>query len=437
MIRELSSFLLGLSLCAGLQAATVNTTLTVNATGTIGTTTTITASGTASLTGLGTNLQFSGTLSLTPDSSGNLSAPFTITFANGDKINGTLSFPFSLLTSASGTGKATITGGTGTYAGASGSFPTLKGSGSLTATGFGLNFTGDGTITTGGSGGGPSGPTITAVQDGASNTPNIAPGSIFVVKGSGLSAAGYTPFAPPRPTLSAGVKVTLTPVAGGAGTDAYLLYLYNQDGVNQIACILPSTITVGSYNVTVTNGSVSAPFATQVVANKTALFTQDATGTGLASAQNFISATVVDLNRLTTGSISGVTYSPAKPGQAIIAYGTGLGAYASGDNDPSKALFDFRSSLTITAVVGGVSIPVDYAGLAGYPGEVQINFTLPQNVPTGCAVTLQISVNGKLSPPTSISIAPDANSSACVIPGYTTAQLQSLDQGGTITSGGF
>jgi hypothetical protein len=78
-----------------------------------------------------------------------------------------------------------------------------------------------------------------------------------------------------------------------------------------------------------------------------------------------------------------------------------------------------------------------YAGRAGYPGEDQINFTLPSNIPTGCAVTLQISVNGKLSAPTSISIAPDAGSSACVFPGYTLAQLQKLDAGGTITTGGF
>jgi hypothetical protein len=80
---------------------------------------------------------------------------------------------------------------------------------------------------------------------------------------------------------------------------------------------------------------------------------------------------------------------------------------------------------------------VAYAGLAGYPGEDQINFTLPANVATGCAVSLQISVNGVLSAPTSISIAPDTGSSACVIPGYTLAQLQKLDQGGTITTGGF
>ena len=275
------------------------------------------------------------------------------------------------------------------------------------------------------------------MQDAASNTPNIAQGSIFIVKGTNLSARGYTPFGPPRPTVSSGgVKVTFTPVAGGTGTDAYLVYLYNQSGVNQIACILPSTVAVGNYNVTVTNGTVSSPVVAQVVANKVGLFTQDSTGGGLASVQNYISAGVVDLNRLTTGSVGGVTISPAKPGQPVIAYGTGLGGYAAGDNTASPA-FDFRSTETIVAIVGGVTIPVDYAGRAGYAGEDQINFTLPSNIPTGCAVSLQISVNGKLSAPTSISIAPDANSSACVFPGYTTAQLQKLDRGGTITAGAF
>jgi hypothetical protein len=121
----------------------------------------------------------------------------------------------------------------------------------------------------------------------------------------------------------------------------------------------------------------------------------------------------------------------------VVAYGTGLGPLAAGDNSTSGAYFDFSKTMNIQAIVGGVSIPVSYAGRAGYPGEDQINFTLPANIPTGCAVSLQLSVNGALSATTSISIAPDANSSACVMPGYTTAQLQKLDQGGTITTGGF
>jgi uncharacterized protein (TIGR03437 family) len=294
------------------------------------------------------------------------------------------------------------------------------------------NFTGSGTLTTGGTPPPPV-PTISAVLDAASNKAGITPGGYFTLYGSNLypSAPLSTPF--PRPTVSGGVKVTFTPSGGGTGTDAYLIYL----GANQINCLLPSTVAAGNYNVTVTNGTVSAPVAAQVVASKIALFTQDQTGSGMASVENYITPSgTYDLNRLTTGTIPGWTISPAKPGQTVVAYGTGLGGYAAGDNTASPA-YDFSKTLNIQAVVGGVSIPVLYAGIAGFPGEDQINFTLPTNIPTGCAVSLQISVNGVLSAPTSISIAPDANSSACVIPGYTTAQLQQLDQGGTITTGAF
>src|ERR1039457_142012 len=429
MKRTFSILALALLICAAASAAVISTTLTVNATGSIGAS--IAATGTATLTTLGSGT-FSATLSLTPDASGNYSAPFTITLTGGaGTITGTLKIPPAVLT-GSGTGSATITGGTGTYANATGSFPSLAGTGSF-GTSITLTFTGAGTITTGG----PPVPSISAVQDAASNTPNIAQGSIFIVKGSNLSASGYTPFALPRPTNFGGVKVTFTPITGGTGTDAILVYLYNLSGVNQIACILPSTVAVSTYNVTVTNGTASDPFLAQVVANKVGLFTQDSTGGGLTSLQNYISASVVDLNRLTTGSISGITISPAHPGQPVIAYGTGLGPLAAGDNSSAGAYHDFSTSMTIKAIVGGVSLPVAYAGRAGYPGEDQINFTLPGNVQTGCAVPLQISVNGNLSAPTTISIAPDANASACVQPGYTTAQLQKFDNGGTFTIGAF
>ena len=275
-------------------------------------------------------------------------------------------------------------------------------------------------------------PTIAAVQDAASNTPNIAQGSLFSLYGTNLSPSspGLQNF--PRPTVVGGVKVTFAPTAGGAGTDTYLIYV----GVSQINALLPSTVPVGYYNVTVTNGTVSSPFFVQVVASKVGLFTQDFSGTGLAVVQNYISQSEVDVNRLTTGAFNGVPISPAKPGQTLIAWGTGLGPYAAGDNT-ANPVHDFSTSEPIAAVVGGVSIPVAFAGRAGYAGEDQINFTLPGNIPTGCVVSLQISVNGVLSTATYISIAPSSSATACVLPGYTTQQLQHFDQGGTSTSGGF
>src|SRR3984885_9855138 len=85
-------------------------------------------------------------------------------------------------------------------------------------------------------------PTITAVQDAGSYTANIAEGSMFVVKGTNLSASGFFQFGFPLPTTSNGVQIAFTPAAGGTPTNAYLVYLYNQGGVNQLAAILPSTL---------------------------------------------------------------------------------------------------------------------------------------------------------------------------------------------------
>jgi uncharacterized protein (TIGR03437 family) len=442
--RVLTSTALALLFGALATAATTNTTLTVDATGTIGANG-LSASGTASLTGIG-NGTFSGSLATADLVTGK--ASFTITLSNGT-ITGTLTIPLTLISNiiqgiaSSGTVVGTITGGTGDFAGATGSFPALTGSGkSSSATAFSLSFAGAGTITTGGTtGGGPTSPTpkITAVLDAGGYTSGIAQGSIFVVKGTNLSPAEVAFTSYPLPTTFHNVKITFTPTSGGSGTDAYMVYTCCSATQTQLAAVLPSTLAAGNYNVTVTNNGVtSAPFTAAVVQRKPGLITQDGSGTGLALVDNYISATQLDVNRFTTGVVSGATISPAKPGQTLIAVGTGLGAVTGGDNIASPG-FDFASNgVTVRVIVGGVSIVPLYAGRApGFAGEDQINFTLPSNVPTGCTVSFQISVNGVLSNSSFISIAPDASSSACVYPGFTSQQLQSFDQGVSYTLGSF
>jgi uncharacterized protein (TIGR03437 family) len=443
MIRILKSFAVVLLAGAGAQAATIPTTLTVTASGSIGTTTTISVTGTATLSGGIGSGTFSAALDLTK--LGQAPVPFTITLTSGTTgtITGTVTVSAALLT-GSGTATAAITDGTGTYAGATGSFSSLNGTGALTGTDFTLTFTGAGTINTGGTvappapPAGPS-PSITAVLDAGSYTRNIAQGSLFVVKGTNLSASGFTQPAFPLPTTFGNVKITFAPVTGGAGTDAYVVYLFNQNGVNQLAGILPSTVAAGNYNVTVTNnGTVGAPFATTVVARKLGLITADSSGTGLAVIQNFVSQSQLDIDRFTTFSASGFTFSPSKPGQVLIAWATGMGAVTGGDNIASPG-FDFtKNGVDVKVIVGGVTITPLYAGRApGLAGADQINFQIPANVPTGCIVNFQVSVNNVLSNPSFISIAPDANSSACAQPGFTTAQLQQFDNGASRTIGSF
>ena len=434
-----------LLLVAGAQADQISTTMTVtNAPVILGTS--ITVNGTAILTNIGSGA-FSLSASLTNISGANVSAPFTIQLSGGN-LTGTMAVPVTLLAggSTTGTGSATITGGTGTYAGATGSFPSVSGTVSGSLPNLTISFSGSGTITTSGSNGGGSGggtptPTITAMQDAGSYTSNIAQGSIFVVKGSNLSASGFTQFGFPLPTQSTGsdkAQITFTPTSGGTGTQAYLIYTYNQSGVNQLAAILPSSLATGSYNVTVSaSGATSAPLAVTVVSQKAELFTGDASGSGLALAQNVVSASQFDVNRFTTGTVNGVTISPAKPGQTLVAYATGMGPVTGGDNVASPGV-ELTKSANVQVIVGGTSIPATYVGrVATLAGLDQINFTLPSNVPTGCTTSFQISANGKLSAPTFIAIAPSTSASACVQRGFTTQQLQDFDNGKTITSGGF
>jgi uncharacterized protein (TIGR03437 family) len=446
LLKRFAPFALALLVTAGAQAATVTSTFTMN-----NATAALTASGfnisdqQASLTNLGAGgATVSGALTTQSSSIGSTSATanIVITFTGGSTLTGTLSIPIAALAGTGGTGAVTaslaITGGTGSYAGYSTSTPfALTGTSSLSLStgGFSLSLSGTAAVNTSG-GTTTATPTVNAVLDAASNTANIAQGSMFSVYGTNL-----TPTSPglvatfPRPTVVGGVKVTFTPVTGGAGTDTYLFYVGKQSGYDQINAILPSTVPTGNYNVTVTNGTVSNQFLTPVVATKVGLFTQDQTGTGLAVVFNYISQSESDVNRLTTGTYNTLLSSPAKPGQTLVAWGTGIGAYAAGDN--GTVSHDFSTSEPILAIVGGISIPVAFAGLSGIAAEDQINFTLPANIPTGCAVSLQISVNGVLSAVTYISIAPSSSATACVQPGYTTAQLQQLDNGGTITTGGF
>jgi uncharacterized protein (TIGR03437 family) len=433
MKRLLPSLTLLLLLCTA--AFSQSTTITVNGSLNVAS---FKFSGTVSLSGAVTGSGSIDVPTLTPGASG-FTGNYTITLSGGT-LTGVVTVPTSVVT-GSGNISMTVTGGTGSYAGASGSFPSLTGTAALNQTNGTVtltNYTGSGTITLSG-GGNTNAPAITDVLDAASYTKNVARGSIFVVKGRNLSASGYTAMSFPLPTTDSGVRITFTPAGGGAATDAYLVYLYNQNGVNQLAAILPSSVQTGNYNVTVTTGQgTSAAFSTQVVAQKPGIITQDSTGSGLAVVQNYISQSQLDVDRFTTQTISGITVSPAKPGQILIAWMTGMGALPSGTDNTASAAVDFSTSKRIRAVVGGVEIAPLYAGRApGLAGADQVNFILPADIPTGCVVPFQVSVDGQLSNATFLAIAPTAAASACVQPGYTTAQLNNFDLGGSLTVGAF
>ncbi|HLG95535.1 MAG TPA: hypothetical protein VKX49_04405 [Bryobacteraceae bacterium] len=340
----------------------------------------ITVSGPATLTNIGSGT-FSATGSASSLGSGgqNLTVPFTIALSNGtDSIKGNISLPLSAISGQSGTGSATITDGTGAYAGATGSFPTLNITASGSVPNLTISLTGSGTVVTGGP---PAQvpPSITQVLNNYSLIPagfvnsGIAQGALFIIKGSGLADpnAKALPLQDstkglPTTLNGASVKVTVN------GTTTVPVFYYAI--ASQLALVMPSNTPVGNGQVTVTFNGQSASFPIQVVQSAMGFDAYYGAGTGLGVA--------TDNN---TGALYNYTNS-IPPGTAVVLWGSGLGADPARDNTFAAAAFQINGLAHV--YIGGVDAPIIYQGASGYPGVNQVNVIVPANAPTGCNVSL-------------------------------------------------
>jgi uncharacterized protein (TIGR03437 family) len=240
-------------------------------------------------------------------------------------------------------------------------------------------------------------PTITAngvVNAASFASTAIAPGSLFSVFGAnlgpavGVQAPGY-----PVPAALAGTSVRVT--AGGNSYDAWIVFA----SAGQVNAILPSNVPAGAAQVTVTYaGPTSAAATVNVAAFAPGVFFQRAGGNDAAIAQNVASATKYPLNG---------PASPAKPGQIVVLWVTGLGAIAGADNVPPGAPGDM-TSLPVTISVGGVSAQRLYAGRqAQFAGVDNIYFTVPAGVEFGCQVPVSITAGGAAANTPTIAVTSD------------------------------
>jgi uncharacterized protein (TIGR03437 family) len=274
-------------------------------------------------------------------------------------------------------------------------------------------------------------PTIRAssgVVNASSNLADIARGSWFVIYGTGMGPATLA-VAPgkPYPTELSGTKVSFTPAAGGSAVDARIWYT----SANQLAGLLPSTVTAGDYDVRVTyNNQPSAPSRVKVVDRNFGFATQAQNGSGPAQA----TYGGYNLNRFTTGQIGQWATRPAHIGDVVVLWGTGIGPDPDSDVNGGTS-GDQTAAAGVKVIVDGIEVTPAYAGRSSpAPGLDQVNFTVPAGVNPGCFVSLQVRVGGRLSNLGSIAVAPPGQDT-CSNPGLTTAQLQKLDQGGTVTFG--
>lgn len=272
------------------------------------------------------------------------------------------------------------------------------------------------------------GPTITGVANNYSYIPSgfpnsgIAPGSIFLIFGSGMSSAStgnvglQSSASPGIPTMLAGASLSVTV---GATTVTPAMYYATP---TQIAAVLPSSTPTGSAMITVTyEGTTSNAFSFQVVPYALGFDTYYGIGSGLVAATN-----------PATGALYTYTNS-ATPSETIVLWGSGLGADTA-DSDTVFTTAPHAVSTPLQIYFGGVpAARILYAGSSGYPGLDQFDVTLPDNAPTDCLVSV-VAVAGTGSSATMsnfgvLPISPsggECTSSIYGIPGSTLSSLNSL-----------
>jgi uncharacterized protein (TIGR03437 family) len=161
-----------------------------------------------------------------------------------------------------------------------------------------------------------------------------------------------------------------------SGTDAKVLVNGSAtslfyESATQIDALLPASAS-GLTTLTVQSDAGKNTVNLYVDAAAPAIFTQDASGTGPASALKASDQSLVTAD------------NPLHPGDTVELYATGLGL-----TTPKNGLDYALQQPTVT--VGGIACPVVFAGAApGYMGLDQINCTIPANTAPSLSAPVQI-----------------------------------------------
>lgn len=213
----------------------------------------------------------------------------------------------------------------------------------------------------------------------------VAPGSIAAVFGSDMtngSVCIFTQGCNPRfeaGTMTSSMAGTSATVNGVAAPIFYAT-------PGQIGIQIPVETTGATATLLIkAEGLASAPQTINLEPAAPGIFTVASDGRGAGS--------ITHTNGLPVSSAN-----PATRGEALVLYGTGLGAMtpavATGTIAPSTSRLATQPVLT----VGGVPATISFAGQSGCcVGLNQINFTVPASAPTGAAVAVVVSSGAKNS----------------------------------------
>lgn len=249
----------------------------------------------------------------------------------------------------------------------------------------------------------------------------VAQGAIFVIFGVNMGPATLVsaPSLPLGDTLG-GTSVRVT--SGGQTLNCPMVYT----SAGQVAAIMPSTTPVGNATLTVTyNGATSVSRNVRVAASSFGTYTINQRGSGPGVITNFESATSQPVNTV---------LKPARPGQTVILYGTGLGPLPAGTPDNAAAPAVQINNNNIEVLIGSRRATVSYAGRApGFVGLDQLNLVVPEGV-LGCAVSVLVRVGTQVSNVTTMAVSQSGG--VCSDPlGLPTSVLERVSQGNSVKVG--
>ncbi len=236
------------------------------------------------------------------------------------------------------------------------------------------------------------------VVNGASFQPGVVPNSWITIQGTDFTSTTDTwanaISGGKLPTVLDGVGVKV------GGQDAYVYYI----SPTQINVLAPNVGT-GSMSVTVSNAngiSTAATATSTTVApafflwpnnQPVATHSADSSGTSTAWA-------------VKNGTFAGVTNTPAKPGEAIILWGTGFGptspAAPIGVQIPSGTIYYTADPVTVT--INGAPASVYATALSpGFAGLYQVVVTVPSTLANG-DYPLIATIDGAPSPQVTLTV---------------------------------
>jgi uncharacterized protein (TIGR03437 family) len=201
----------------------------------------------------------------------------------------------------------------------------------------------------------------------------VAPGSWVEIYGSNLApgtqgwtGANFT--GDNAPTMLNGVSVSI------GGQAAFVDYV----SPTQVNAQLPSNIsTGGTLQLTVTNGTETSP-PVNVTVNPTEPGLLAPPSFKIGSNQYVVAQHSDGSYVLPVGAISGVSSSPAKPGETIVIYGVGFGSVI--PNIPAGEIATVTNQLSgpLQILFGKTLAKLPYFGLApNFVGLYQFNVTVP------------------------------------------------------------